>query len=64
MRILGLIALYAVALFLMGHLLLDVESMLVSELTANKELDIPRMYCLTLWKICNIGTASVFSLLF
>ena len=41
MRILGLIALYAVALFLMGHLLLDVESMLVSELTANKELDIP-----------------------
>ncbi len=41
MRILGLIALYAVALFLTGWLLLDVESMLVSELTANKELDIP-----------------------
>ena len=41
MRILGLIAVYAVALFLMGHLLLDVESMLVSDLTANKELDIP-----------------------
>jgi hypothetical protein len=41
MKILGLIAGYAVALFLMGWLLLDIESMLVSELTANKELDIP-----------------------
>lgn len=41
MRIFGLIGLYAVALFLTGWLLLDVESMLVSELTANKELDIP-----------------------
>ena len=41
MRILGLIAFYAVALFLTGWLLLDVESMLVSELTANKELYIP-----------------------
>lgn len=41
MRILGLIALYAVALFLTSWLLLDVESMLVSELTSNKELDIP-----------------------
>lgn len=41
MRIFGLIALYAVALFLTGWLLLDVESMLVSELTSNKELDIP-----------------------
>lgn len=41
MRILGLIALYAFALFLTAWLLLDVESMLVSELTANKELDIP-----------------------
>lgn len=41
MRILGLIAGYAVALFLTGWLLLDVESMLVSELTSNKELDIP-----------------------
>ncbi|MBA4300443.1 MAG: hypothetical protein C0433_10135 [Cyclobacterium sp.] len=41
MRILGLIAMYAIALFLTGWLLLDVESMLVSELTANKELDIP-----------------------
>lgn len=41
MRILGLIAGYAVALFLMGWFVLDVESMLVNELTANKELDIP-----------------------
>ncbi|MCM0060401.1 MAG: hypothetical protein NBV57_06025 [Algoriphagus sp.] len=41
MRILSLIAFYAVALFLTGWLLLDVESMLVGELTANKELDIP-----------------------
>jgi hypothetical protein len=41
MRILGLIAIYAVALFLIGWLLLDVETMLVSELTSNKELDIP-----------------------
>jgi hypothetical protein len=41
MRILGLIAIYSVALFLTGWLLLDVESMLVSELTANKELEIP-----------------------
>jgi hypothetical protein len=41
MRILGLIALYAVALFLTSWLLLDMESMLVSELTSNKELDIP-----------------------
>ena len=41
MKILGLIAFYAIALFLTGWLLLDVENMLVSELTANKELDIP-----------------------
>jgi hypothetical protein len=49
MRILGLIALYAVALFLMGHLLLDVESMLVSELTANKELDFFKLPINPLW---------------
>jgi hypothetical protein len=41
MKILGLIAFYSIALFLIGWLLLDVENMLVSELTANKELDIP-----------------------
>ena len=41
MKVFGLIALYAVALFLTGWLLMDVEAMLVSELTANKELDIP-----------------------
>ena len=41
MKILGLIMFYAVALFVTGWLLLDVEAMLVSELTANKELDIP-----------------------
>lgn len=41
MKILGLIVFYAVALFVTGWLLLDVEAMLVSELTANKELDIP-----------------------
>lgn len=41
MRFLGLIFLYAIALFLTSWLLLDVESMLVNELTANKELDIP-----------------------
>jgi hypothetical protein len=41
MRILGLIAMYAIALFLTGWLLLDLEFMLVRELTANKELDIP-----------------------
>lgn len=46
MRILGLIAFYAVTLFLTSWLLLDVESMLVSELAANKELDIPeKMSC-------------------
>lgn len=41
MKILVLIAVYAVALFLTGWMLLDVESMLVSELIANKQLDIP-----------------------
>jgi len=41
MKILGLIAFYSITLFLIGWLLLDVENMLVSELTANKELDIP-----------------------
>ncbi|MFN3999940.1 hypothetical protein [Algoriphagus sp.] len=46
MRILGLIAGYAVALFLTGWMLLDVEAMLVSELTANKELDIPENFLL------------------
>jgi hypothetical protein len=41
MKTIGLIAFYSLALFLTGWLLLDVESMLVSELIANKELDIP-----------------------
>ena len=41
MRLLALIALYSLSLFLMGWLLLDMESMLVNELTTNKELDIP-----------------------
>jgi hypothetical protein len=41
MRILGLIAGYAIALFVVGWLLLDVEGMFVSELSSNKELDIP-----------------------
>ena len=41
MRLLALIALYSLSLFLMGWLLLDMESMLVNELTTNNELDIP-----------------------
>jgi hypothetical protein len=41
MRTLGLIAMYAVALFLTGWLLLDLESMVISELTANQDLEIP-----------------------
>jgi hypothetical protein len=41
MRILGLIALYSVALFLTGWLLLDMEGMLVKELAFGKELEIP-----------------------
>jgi hypothetical protein len=40
-RVLELIALYAVALFLTGWLLLDMESMLASQITSDKELDIP-----------------------
>lgn len=40
-RTVGLIALYAVGLFLLSYLVLDIEGMLVSELTSNKELDIP-----------------------
>lgn len=41
MKTLILIAFYSLALFLTSWLLLDVEAMLVSELTSNKELDIP-----------------------
>jgi hypothetical protein len=41
MKILGLIAGYAIALFVVGWLLLDVEGMLVSELSSKMELDIP-----------------------
>ncbi len=41
MKAVGLIAMYSVGLFLVSFLLLDVEQMLVSELTANKELEIP-----------------------